>query len=139
MAKSDGLIQYINPDSLHNNPAFSQAVMTAGKGKTLYIGGQNAVNEKGEIIATGDIAGQTIQALENMQTILSACGAGFGNIIKMTIYLVQGQNLYAAFQASQAYFNNLKNPPAVSVLVVAGLAHPDFLVEIDGVAFIPEE
>lgn len=43
-------INYINPDGLFKNPAFSQAVTTHGAGKTIYIGGQNAVNAKGEIV-----------------------------------------------------------------------------------------
>lgn len=70
---------------------------------------------------------------------LSACGAAFENLVKLSIYVVQGQDLHSGFQASQKYFGNLKNPPVISVLVVAGLAHPDFLVEIDATAFVPEE
>ena len=50
----------------------------------------------------------------------------------------QGQDLLSGFQVSQKYLGHLKNPPAISVLIVAGLAHPDYLVEIDAVAFIPE-
>ena len=76
--------------------------------------------------------------MKNVQLALSACGATFDNLVKLSIYVVQGQNLYGAFQASQKFFSNLQNPPAISVLIVAGLANPDFLVEIDATAFIPE-
>ena len=131
-------IQHINPDGLSKNPAFSQIVMTQGSGKTIYIGGQDAVNEKREIVGKGDIAKQTEQVMKNLQLALSACGATFDNLVKLSIYVVQGQNLYGAFQASQKFFSNLQNPPAISVLIVAGLANPDFLVEIDATAFIPE-
>lgn len=131
-------IQHINPDGLSKNPAFSQIVMTQGSGKTIYIGGQDAVNEKGEIVGKGDIAKQTEQVMKNLQLALSACEATFDNLVKLSIYVVQGQNLYGAFQASQKFFSNLQNPPAISVLIVAGLANPDFLVEIDATAFIPE-
>ncbi len=131
-------IQHINPDGLSKNPAFSQIVMTQGSGKTIHIGGQNAVNEKREIVGKDDISEQTQQVMKNVQLALSACGATFDNLVKLSIYVVQGQNLYGAFQASQKFFSNLQNPPAISVLIVAGLANPDFLVEIDATAFIPE-
>jgi len=55
-----------------------------------------------------------------------------------TIY-VGGQDLYRGFQASQKYLGSLKNPPVITGFFVSALAHPDFLVEIDAVAFIPEE
>jgi enamine deaminase RidA (YjgF/YER057c/UK114 family) len=57
----DNKIQYINPDGLSKNPAFSQIVTTQGSGKTIYIGGQDAVNAQGEIVGKGDIAEQTEQ------------------------------------------------------------------------------
>lgn len=134
----NGQIEHINPDGLSKNPAFSQIVTTQGNGKTIYIGGQNSVNENREIIGKGDIARQTEQVMKNLQTALSACGATFDNLVKLSIYVVQGQNLYGAFQTSQKFFGNQINPPVISVLIVAGLANPDFLIEIDATAFIPE-
>jgi len=131
-------IQYINPDELSKNPAFSQVVTTQGNGKTIYVGGQNAVNAKREIIGKGDIGKQTEQVMENLQIALAACGATFENLVKLTIHIAQGQDLLRGFQASQKYLGNLKNPPAITGFFVSALAHPDFLVEIDAIAFIPE-
>lgn len=131
-------IQRINPDGLHKNPAFSQAVTTSGPGKTIYIGGQNAVNAGGEIIGKGDLSAQTVQAMQNMQTALAACGAGWKDVVQLTIYIVQGQNILEGFQASQQFTELFANPPAISGLFVAGLANPDFLVEISAIAFIPQ-
>jgi enamine deaminase RidA (YjgF/YER057c/UK114 family) len=132
-------MQFINPDGLSRNPAFSQVVMTQGKGKTIYIGGQDSVNAQREIVGKGDIAGQTEQVMKNLQTALAACGATFENLVKLSIYIVQGQDLYRGFQASQKFLGNLTNPPAISGFFVPALANPDFLVEIDAIAFIPEE
>jgi len=131
-------IQHINPEGLLKNPAFSQVVTTQGSGKTIYISGQNSINEKREIIGKGDLHAQTIQALQNIQTALSACNATFENVVKLCIYMVQGQDLYSGFQASQKIMGGIANPPAISVLIVTGLANPDFLVEIDALAFVPE-
>src|SRR5690554_375081 len=107
-------IQYISPDGLLKNPAFSQVVITQGNGKTIYIGGQDAVNEKGEIVGKGDIAEQTEQVMKNIQIALAACGATFDNLVKLTIHIVQGQDIRLGFQASQKYLGGLKNPPAIT-------------------------
>lgn len=107
-------VQYINPDGLSKNPAFSQIVTTQGSGKTIYIGGQNAVTAQREIVGKGDISQQTEQVMKNIQTALAASGATFDNLVKLTIHLVQGQDLYRGFQASQKYLGGLKNPPAIT-------------------------
>jgi enamine deaminase RidA (YjgF/YER057c/UK114 family) len=132
-------VQFINPDGLSRNPAFSQVVITQGKGKTIYIGGQDSVNAQREIVGTGDIAEQTEQVMKNLQTALAACGATFNNLVKLSIYIVQGQDLYRGFQASQKFLGSLTNPPAITGFFVAALANPNFLVEIDAIAFLPEE
>jgi enamine deaminase RidA (YjgF/YER057c/UK114 family) len=132
-------IKGINPDALMKNPSFSQIVVTEGNGKTIYIGGQNAVNTNREIIGKGNIQEQTKQVMDNIKIALNACTASFDNIVKMNIHILQGQNVYAAYQESQKYLSSVSTPPAITVLIVAGLANPDFLIEIDAIAFIPEE
>ncbi|WP_214659245.1 RidA family protein [Candidatus Formimonas warabiya] len=77
--------------------------------------------------------------MENIQTALKACGASFENIVKLNIYLVQGQSALTAFQTSQQFFGTGSPPPAITVLFVSGLANPDFLLEIDAIAFIPDK
>lgn len=131
-------VQYINPKELNKNPAFSQIVTTQGNGKTIYIGGQNSVNSQSEIVGKGDISEQTVQVMKNILAALSACGATLDNLVKLNIHIVQGQDLYRGFQASQIFLGGLKNPPAITGFFVCALAHPDFLVEIDAIAFIPE-
>lgn len=100
-------IQHINPEGLSRNPVFSHIVTTQGNGKTVYIGGQDAVNAKGEIVGKGDIATQTEQVMKNLQIALSACGATFENLVKLSIYVVQGQDMRSGFQASQKFLGNL--------------------------------
>lgn len=128
-------IQYLNPDGLSKNPAFSQVVIAEGNGKTIYIGGQNAVNAQGELTGN-DLASQTDQAMKNLQTALAAAGADMSHIVKMGVYAVQGQDLRNGFAAAQKYMT-APHPPAISVLIVAGLANPEFLIEIEATAFVP--
>ena len=133
-----GQVQHINPDSLSKNPAFTQVVSVTGPAKTIYIGGQDAVDSFGAIIGKGDIKAQVEQVFKNIQTALQAGGAGLEHIVKWNIYIVQGQPLRPAFEVSQQVWGRRPNPPAITVMFVAGLANPDFLVEMDATAVVPE-
>lgn len=129
-------IQHINPDGMIKSPAFSQAIITQGNGTTIYIGGQNAVNDQGALIGKGDIKQQTEQVMKNILLALSACNATFQDVVKLNIYLVQGQDAGVAFGTAKKFMGDGTNPPVVTVLMVAGLVNPDWLLEIDAIAFI---
>jgi len=130
--------EHINPNGLFKNPAFSQIVTTQGNGKTIYIGGQNAVDKNVQLVGKNDIATQTEQAMKNLETALKSCKADFKDLVKLTIYLVQGQDLKKGFEVSQKFLRGISKPPIVTVLYVVGLINPDYLIEIDAIAFIPE-
>jgi enamine deaminase RidA (YjgF/YER057c/UK114 family) len=133
-----GSVRYINPDSLNKNPAFTNVVVVEGNVKTVHIGGQDALNASGEIVGKGDIVAQVEQILRNLRAALAAGGAGPEHIIKWNIYVVEGQPLQAGFAAFQNAWPQTPNPPAITVVFVSGLAHPDFLVEMDAVAVVPQ-
>ena len=57
-------VERINPEAMHANPAFTQMIVVPPNTRTAIIGGQNAVNAKGEIVGKGDFAAQTAQALK---------------------------------------------------------------------------
>lgn len=133
-----GQVQYVNPDTLHKNPAFSNVIVVSGPVKTVYVGGQDAVDASGNIVGKGDIRAQTEQVLKNLQAALAAGGAGLEHVIKWNLYVVQGQSLQAGFEAFQRVWGRRPNPPAISMAFVAGLAHPDFLLEMDAVAVLPQ-
>ena len=132
-------IEFINPDELLKNPAFSQVAVARGNGSTIYIGGQNAINKELEIIGKDDIAVQTTYILENIEKALQACGATLDDLFKLTIYIVQGQDVQKGFAGAQPFLKKLKNPPVISGIIVAGLANPAYLVEIEAVAFKEEK
>ena len=133
-----GSVRYINPDSLNKNPAFTNVVVVEGNVKTVHIGGQDAINASGEIVGKGDIVAQTEQILANVRAALAAGGAGPEHIIKWNIYIVEGQSLQAGFAAFQNAWPEVPNPPAITGVFVSALAHPDFLVEMDAVAVVPQ-
>ena len=133
-----GSVRYIDPDSLNKNPAFTNVVVVEGNVKTVHIGGQDAINASGEIVGKGDIVAQTEQILANLRAALAAGGAGPEHIIKWNVYIVEGQSLQAGFTAFQNACPQTPNPPAITGVFVSGLAHPDFLVEMDAVAVVPQ-
>jgi enamine deaminase RidA (YjgF/YER057c/UK114 family) len=133
-----GSVRYINPDTLNKNPAFTNVVVVEGNVKTVYIGGQDAINASGEIVGKGDIVAQTEQILANVRAALAAGGARPEHIIKWNIYVVEGQSLQAGFAAFQNAWPRTPNPPAITGVFVSALAHPDFLVEMDAVAVVPQ-
>lgn len=131
-------IRHINPEGMMKSPAFSQAVMTQGSGRTIYVGGQNAVNSNGEVVGKGDVKVQTWQVMENIRLVLEACGATYANLVKLNINLVPGLNISEAYQTAQTFFEGIPAPPSITVLFVAGLGKPEYLLEVDAVAFIPD-
>jgi enamine deaminase RidA (YjgF/YER057c/UK114 family) len=137
-AGTAGSVRYIDPDSLNKNPAFTNVVVVEGNVKTVHIGGQDALNASGEIVGKGDIVAQIEQILGNLRTALAAGGAEPEHIIKWNIYVVEGQPLQGAFAAFQNVWPQTPNPPAITLVFVSGLAHPDFLVEMDAVAVVPQ-
>lgn len=126
--------RHLNPEGLHRNPAFSQAVVVEQPAKTIYIGGQNGVDADGKVVGP-TVGEQTTQALRNLATILESEGASLANIVHWRIAVVEGHAFDDGFAAFQQAWNRNDPPPAITVHVVAGLG-PGFLVEIDAVAAV---
>src|SRR4030095_7007341 len=121
-----GSVQHLNPDGMHKNPAYSQAVVVAGNAKTVYVGGQNAVNASGQIVGKGDLEAQTEQVLRNVETALAASGGSLEHVVKWNVYIVQGQSVLPGFDAFRRGWGDRPNPPTVTVLFVAGLPTTHF-------------
>ncbi|HET6542084.1 MAG TPA: RidA family protein [Chryseolinea sp.] len=128
-------IDFINPDELLKNPAFSQIAITKGSGNTIYIGGQNAISKDLQIVGKGDITLQTEYILKNIEIGLNSCNAVLDDLFKLTIYIVQGQDVRKGFAGAQNFLKRLKTPPVITGVIVAGLANPEYLVEIEAIAF----
>ncbi len=131
-------VQYVNPQTLNKNPAFTNVVVVGGSVKTIYVGGQDSVDKSGTIVGKGDIQAQSAQVLKNIQAALAAAGADLHHLVKWNMFVVQGQDLRAGFAAFQKVWGNRPNPPAITFAFVAGLANPDFLIEMDAIAVVPE-
>jgi enamine deaminase RidA (YjgF/YER057c/UK114 family) len=130
-------IEHLNPEKLHRNPAFTQAILVPAGARTAIIGGQNAVDADGEVVGKGDIGQQAAKALDNLIVCLEAAGAGLQHLAKVTIFIADSEDIRPAFGAWMARWGDRANPPAISVLRVGGFANPDFLIEIEAMAVLP--
>jgi enamine deaminase RidA (YjgF/YER057c/UK114 family) len=92
---------------------------------------------QGNIVGIGDIAAQTEQVLRNLRTALAAAGAGPEHVVKWNVVVVDGQDFGSGYAAFQRAWGDRPNPPVITATVVKGLAHPDFLVEMDAIAVVP--
>ena len=95
-------IEHLNPDGMHKNPAFSQAIIVPADMRTLVIGRQNGVDENGDVVGKGDIAAQTTRAVENLVTVLEAARADLGSLIRVVIYVREDADTTAGFGAWMA-------------------------------------
>ena len=79
---------------------------------------------------------QTRLTFENVGRALSAAGAAWSDVVKLTIYVVDVSEL-ATIRAVRDEFVNIESPPTSSLVQVSGLFHPDVLIEVEAVAYRP--
>ena len=120
-------IQHLNPETLHHSPIFTQAIIVPAGARTLLIGGQNAVDRSGQLVGKGDVVAQSTQALGNLKAMLDAAGATLEDLVKVTVVIDQHADLRAAFGAWMNFWG---------ARGVAGLANPDYLIEIEAQAVL---
>ena len=126
--------QIIHPASVHSTAGVGYSHV-AKAGDTFYIAGQIALDAGGNLVGEGDIEAQTHQVYANLQSILQELGGSLDDIVKLTTYLTERSHLEAFRIVRNRFFTDAFPPN--TLLFVSGLAHPDYLVEIEAVAFLP--
>jgi enamine deaminase RidA (YjgF/YER057c/UK114 family) len=107
-------------------------------GNTVYLRGQVAQDlDTRESVAVGDAAGQTEKAMANIDMLLKECGSRLEHICKVTIYLTDIRYREAVYRVVGRWLKGVY--PVSTGLTVPALARPEWVVEIDVIAVIPEE
>ena len=123
----------LQPASVKARGSYSPGWEVSG-GRLIYVAGQVPTDAEGRTVARGDIVGQTRQVLENIRTVLAEAGATPADVIKITVFSTDIRNRDAINKVRGEVF---KLPyPASTQVGVSALADPDFLVEIEAVAFV---
>ncbi|MFJ3644210.1 RidA family protein [Streptomyces sp. NPDC090108] len=115
---------------------YSHAVSCTGE--LVAVSGQVPVDGDGRLVGEGDAEAQTRQVYANLATALQAAGSGLQQVVKLTVYLTDLQDL-AAFRRVRDEHQDPTCPPACSLVQVVGLVNPAFRIEIDAWAVKPAE
>lgn len=127
----------VTPSSLAQPRGFSHGVITTG-GRTLWLGGQDASDAQGRIVAPGDLIAQLEQALRNIHAVVQEAGGQMTDIVKLTIF-VRDRDAYRAQLRElgvvwRTHFGDYY--PALALFEVTGFFQEDALIELEGVAVI---
>ncbi len=124
----------IQPKTLSDpRPRYSQGIVTTS-GKLLFIAGQTASDGQGKVVGKGNIGAQTEQVYANLKAVLKAAGGTIDNLVMTTTYIVDRKYREGYNEVRRQQYK--KNPPTSTLVIVKGLAHPDYLIEIAGIAVI---
>lgn len=127
-------LRYPVPAGLVHSPAFSQVVSAVGT-RTVYVAGQVAIDEHGNLVGGSDLEAQTMQVMRNVERALAAADATFAQVVKITTYVVDYKpSDQALIGRARAPFFRAGRPPASTLVGVATLARPEWLVEIEAIA-----
>ncbi|HTK06522.1 MAG TPA: RidA family protein [Ktedonobacteraceae bacterium] len=129
-------IHFVNPSTLATPPGYTHVVEVT-RGRTVFISGQIALDQSGNIVGPHDFRAQTQQVFENLKAALTAVGADFTHVVKLNIYVIDMSQLLALREVRDRYINT-QNPPASTLVEVRRLAREELLLEIEAIAHLPE-
>ena len=132
MEDKQATVRFINRAPL----GYSHVVEVRG-GRTLYIAGQLALDQDGNLIGHDDFRAQVRQVFENLRARLAEGGASFKDVVKLNYYLTDASDLQALRETRNSYINT-ENPPASTLVVVKQLVRPEYLIEVEAVAVASE-
>jgi enamine deaminase RidA (YjgF/YER057c/UK114 family) len=108
---------------------YSHGIVTSGR--LLFVAGQVALDENGDLIGDDDARAQARQVLTNLQRVIEAGGGTMGDVARTTVYLTRVEDRGPVGEVREEFFP--APAPANTLLVVSSLARPEFLVEIDAI------
>ncbi len=130
MAKID---QYCAP-TVFNPPTYSQAVKVTGAQTILFLSGQVAYDDKGQPAHRGDFAAQAREVFRAIKAQVEAGGGTMASIVKINTYLTDIRHRQDLIPVREQFFG--KKSPASTLVAVAALAQPDWLIEVEAIAVV---
>jgi reactive intermediate/imine deaminase len=125
----------INPDTMAAPVGpYAHVVAVPPGGRLVFCAGAVALGPDGNVVAEGDIVGQTRQVMENLRLALEAAGATFDDVVKVTNYVVDVNDWRRVLPVRAEY---LTEPyPASTFVEVSALIFPELLIEVEAVAVV---
>lgn len=111
--------------------------VVTGRGRLVVVSGQVAQDEHSELVGPGDPRAQARQVFENLGRCLSAAGASFLDVVKLSFFVLDVADLPAVREARDAVIDTAR-PPASTAVQVAALFAPGYLIEIEAWALVDD-
>jgi reactive intermediate/imine deaminase len=112
---------------------YSHGIVTTGR--LLFVAGQVALDQDGNLVGEGDAAAQARQVLTNLKTVVEEAGGRMEDVARTTLYLTRLEDRGPVAEVRKEFFPS--PAPANTLLVVSSLAAPEYLVEIDAIVALP--
>ncbi|MGH7776723.1 MAG: RidA family protein [Candidatus Dormibacterales bacterium] len=130
MSGTDAVAIKVSPDS------YEQFRIAQGYrvGDLLFISGQTAIDERGEVVGKGDFDAQAEQVFRNLDRVLRAGGSSLAKVVKVNIYLTDMGRFPQIVELRGRHFS--KPYPADTIVEVRALALPDLMIEIEAIALV---
>lgn len=123
------------PDTILARGSYSPGWEVSG-GRMVFVAGQIPWDAEGNTVCKGDVTGQTRQVFANIATVLAEAGGTLDDVIKITVFAA---DIRYRNEINQVRTETFKEPyPASTQVAVDALVDPDWMVEIEAVAFIPD-
>jgi len=126
--------QAINPWQWQDRAGFSQAIEVRGGQRIIYCSGQTSVDAEGSPMHAGDIVKQANQALDNLESVLKQAGLTLANVVRLNYYTTDMVAFHTVGPVLGKRLGAAGCKPASTLLAVAGLFHPDIMLEIEATA-----
>lgn len=131
-------IEFTTPPSLPQTNGYSHVAAISPGSRLVWTSGQLPIAADSTPAPADDWEAQTRQAMRNVGLALAAGGATWGDVFKLTFYVTDTSEL-ATVRVVRDEFVNVERPPTSSLVQVAGLIRPEFLIEIEAVAAVSAE
>ena len=119
----------VSVSGVHKTTGYSHAAKAGG---LVFVAGQVAQDVDGNLVGKGDIEAQAVQIFENLTAVLASAGAALDDVVKLTTYTTSVAYRSKIAEVRARYFKSYFPPN--TFIVVASLATPDYLLEIEAVA-----
>jgi 2-iminobutanoate/2-iminopropanoate deaminase len=127
-------IERLAAKSVFDPPTYTQTMKVTGGQSILFISGQVAYDDKGQVGHAGDFAAQARAAYRALKAQAEAGGGELSNIVKLTTYLVDIRHRTELAAIREEFFG--KKGPASTLVGVTALAQPGWLIEVEAIAVI---
>jgi len=115
-------------------PTYSQGVKVTNAQTVLFLAGQVAYDDKGGPAHRGDFAAQARAVFQAIKAQVEAGGGTLANVVKLNTYLTDIRHRAELPAVREEFFG--KKGPASTLVGVAALAHPDWLIEVEAIAVL---